>query len=202
MMRILIAEDDTMSRLLLFSALRKMGHEVVATTNGHEAWQAFEAETFPLVISDWMMPERDGLELCRMVRAAHRPAYTYVMLLTMLEGKGRFLEGMRAGADDFITKPFDEEQLAARLHVAERIVGLQQEVKQLKGLLPICSYCKSIRDDSNYWQKVESYIGARTDAEFSHGICPTCWSSIVKPQMQKQGITVPDDGPEENVRSG
>jgi DNA-binding response OmpR family regulator len=191
-MRILIAEDDALSRLLLVTALRKMGHDVVAAVNGREAWQAFHAEAFPLLISDWMMPELDGLELCRMVRAENRTRYTYVILLTMLEGKGSFLEGMRAGADDFITKPFDEEQLAARLHVAERIVGLQREVNQLQGLLPICCYCKSIRDDKNYWQKVETYLHARTEATFSHGICPACWDNVVKPELQKQGIAVPE----------
>src|SRR5262245_12640557 len=108
-MKILIAEDDAVCRLVLSRTLQKLGHEVVAVENGRDAWLAYQRETFPLLISDWMMPEVDGLELCRMVRAENRARYTYVILLTMLGGKGSFLVGMRAGADDFITKPFDEE---------------------------------------------------------------------------------------------
>jgi sigma-B regulation protein RsbU (phosphoserine phosphatase) len=184
-MKILIAEDDTVTRLLLTTMLKGQGHQVVAARNGREAWQAFQADAFSLLISDWMMPELDGLELCRMVRAEGRPAYTYVILLTMLEGKGSFLEGMRAGADDFITKPIDEDQLAARLRVAERIVNLQREVNQLEGLLPICSYCKKIRDDRNDWQPIERYLANRTDASFSHGICADCFAAHVQPQLDQ-----------------
>jgi len=173
-MRILVADDDTVSRLLLVAALRKLGHEVVATKDGREAWSAFQTETFPLLILDWMMPEVDGLDLCRRVRAENRARYTYIILLTMMEGKGSYLAAMDAGADDFITKPFDDDQLAARLHAAERIVNLQSEVKQLQGLLPICSWCKKIRNDHNEWQQVEEYLASRTDANFSHGICQEC----------------------------
>jgi DNA-binding response OmpR family regulator len=92
---------------------------------------------------------------------------------------------MKAGTDDFITKPFDEEQLAARLSVAERILSLQIEVKQLQRLLPICSYCKKIRDDRNYWEQVEEYIGQRTGTVFSHGVCPDCYEKFIKPQLKQ-----------------
>ncbi len=105
-------------------------------------------------------------------------------MLTSLEGKGRYLEGMEAGADDFINKPFDKETLAARLRVAERILNLQAEVKQLEGLLPICAYCKKIKDDGNQWQHMESYISRRTEANFSHGICPECYEKHMLPQLQ------------------
>ena len=146
-MRILIAEDDTVSRLLLDTTLKKLGHDVIATENGRDAWGVFQQEHIPIIISDWMMPDIDGLKLCRMVRAENRTKYTYFILLTALGGKGSYLTGMDAGADDFITKPFDKDQLTARLRVAERILQLQSEVKQLEGLLPICMYCKKIRDE-------------------------------------------------------
>jgi CheY-like chemotaxis protein len=131
-MRILIAEDDTTSRIILDEILTRLGHEVVAVTNGQEAWATFQQDHVSLVISDWMMPDLDGLELCRRIRAANRAKYTYVILLTALEGKESYLEAMEAGADDFATKPLDSDQLHARLRVAERILGLQRELVQLE----------------------------------------------------------------------
>ncbi len=125
-MKILFAEDDTTSRLLFGATLRKLGYAVTAVENGQEAWDAWKQDEYPLLISDWMMPDIDGLQLCRMIRAEPSLQYTYVILLTALDSKDSYLEGMDAGADDFITKPFDEEQLAARLRVAERILALHQ----------------------------------------------------------------------------
>jgi CheY-like chemotaxis protein len=157
---------------VLSATLKKLGHQVTATAGGQEALAVFETVSVPVLITDMVMPCLDGLELCRRVRAFNRPKYTYIILLTSVGGKSGYLVGMRAGADDFITKPFDEEQLAARLVVAERILNLQTEVKQLAGLLPICSHCKKVRDDQNYWQQVESYIATRTDAKFTHRLLP------------------------------
>ena len=136
-MKILIAEDDTVSRLLLNATLKKLGHEVLAMENGRDAWSAWQEEHFPLLISDWMMPHVDGLELCRLIRAKGRTEYTYIILLTALGGKGSYLAGMEAGADDFITKPFDEEQLSARLRVAKRILDLQAALLESQGALRI-----------------------------------------------------------------
>ncbi|MGI9189783.1 MAG: GGDEF domain-containing response regulator [Longimicrobiaceae bacterium] len=125
---ILIAEDDAVSRLVLGATLEALGHEVLAVEAGSEAWQAWQEQRFSLVISDWKMPDLDGLELCRRIRAVDRPEYTYLILLTGMTGKESFLEGMAAGADDFLSKPFDPDQLSARLRVAERIVVLQAEL--------------------------------------------------------------------------
>lgn len=173
-MKILVADDDAFSRTLLSQALIRLGHEVTETADGLVAWEVLRGTYFPVLISDWMMPHLNGPELCKVIRQVSRDHYTYIILLTALEGKECYLEGMRAGADDFITKPFDEDQLAARLQVAERILGLRQHVRQLEGLLPICSYCKNIRDDQNRWQQIETYVSERTETLFSHGICPDC----------------------------
>ena len=127
-MKILIAEDDTTTRLIFGATLRKMGHTVTAVEDGGKAWKAWQQEEYSLLISDWIMPEIDGLELCKRIRAQPSLQYTYIILLTSMDGKGSYLEGMDAGADDFITKPFDEEQLAARLRVAERIIALHQKL--------------------------------------------------------------------------
>jgi DNA-binding response OmpR family regulator len=179
-MNILIAEDDPTSRIVLATTLKKLGHCVTATENGAEAWATFEKTEVPLLISDMVMPHVDGLELCRRIRVVKRPKYTYIILLTSVGGKSGYLIGMRAGADDFINKPFDEEMLAARLVVAERVLNLQSQVNQLSGLLPICCVCKKVRDDKNYWQQVESYISKRTDARFSHGYCPDCFKKTLE----------------------
>lgn len=179
-MNILIAEDDPTSSYVLCEALKKLGHHVRPTRDGWEALSAFETDQVPLIISDLLMPAMDGLELCRRVRSSDRLHYTYFILLTAAEGKSSYLAGMKAGADDFINKPFDTEMLSARLVVAERILGLQSQVKQLAGLLPICSLCKRVRDDQNYWHQVESYISSRTEATFTHSYCPDCFKKLLR----------------------
>jgi DNA-binding response OmpR family regulator len=128
-MHILIADDDEIVRLLLRNALTKLGHEIRECCNGVDAWSAWEQGEYSLIISDWMMPDLDGLEFCRRVRAEERPHFTYFILLTALAGKTRYLDGMEAGADDFITKPFEKDQLAARVRVAERILEMHKKLR-------------------------------------------------------------------------
>jgi len=128
-MKTLIAEDDDVTRLLLSSALTKLGHDVQAASNGREAWEAWRGGDFSLVISDWMMPDLDGLEFCRRIRAEQRANYTYIILLTSRSGKTNYLEAMTAGADDFVTKPFEKDAFAARVRVAERILGLHANLR-------------------------------------------------------------------------
>lgn len=184
-MKILIAEDDTVSSLVLAAKLKKLGHEVLTAENGRDAWYTYQRESPRIVITDWMMPVVDGLELCRMIRSDHRVQYTYIIMLTALGGKGSYLEGMNAGADDFVTKPFDMEALKARLRVAERIIHLQAAVNQLEGLLPICSYCKKIRDENNIWQPLEYYVANKTDTAFAQTVCPNCGSRDGVPQSSQ-----------------
>lgn len=128
-MNVLIADDDGITRLLLSSALTKLGHNVHAATNGREAWDAWHDGKFPFIISDWMMPDLDGLEFCRRIRAERRADYTYIVLLSSRSGKANYLEAMTAGADDFITKPFEKDALAARVRVAERILALHASLR-------------------------------------------------------------------------
>lgn len=128
-MKTLIADDDHITRLLLSSALTKLGHDVHEATNGREAWDAWLTGDYPLIISDWMMPDLDGLDFCRRIRAESRAHYTYIVLLTSRSGKTAYLEAMDAGADDFITKPFEKGELGARVRVAERILGLHENLR-------------------------------------------------------------------------
>ncbi|NNE44797.1 MAG: response regulator transcription factor [Gemmatimonadetes bacterium] len=199
-MRILIAEDDPVSRKLLQTFLTKWGHDPVVTCRGAEAWEALQRPDAPeMAIVDWMMPEMEGPEIIRRQRAAEgdRQTPTYFILLTALDSKDDVVSGFDAGADDYVTKPFNKEELKARVQVGVRMVELRHKLadrvrelelalsanKTLRGLLPICAYCKKIRDDKNYWTEVESYIQEASDASFSHGVCPGCYDAKVKPQL-------------------
>ena len=131
-MHLLIADDDPVSRRLLQSYLQKWGYEVTAAKDGAEAWGLFDAGSFPMIITDWMMPELDGPGLIRRIRSARRPGYVYAMLVTAKSGKEDLVEGMEAGADDFLTKPFDRDELRVRLRAGERIIRLEQDVRETR----------------------------------------------------------------------
>ena len=176
-MKVLVADDDPVTALMLHRILSKLGHQVTSAANGKEALELFlQHDDLQVVLSDWMMPEMDGLELCRRVRARRQARYTYVLIATTRSGKQNCIEALDAGADDFITKPVDAGELAARLRVAERTLGVQAEIRQLQGLLSICTYCKRIRDgeEPDARVPVEGYVSKRSQASFSHGICPGC----------------------------
>ena len=199
-MKILIAEDERVSRRLLELTLTAWGHEVIVTEQGAEAWAVLDREDPPsLAILDWMMPGMDGIEICRRVRERKIPTRTYIILLTAKSSKANIVEGLIAGANDYVTKPFDRDEMRARVNVGETVVDLQQklagrvieledalgQVRVLQGILPICSYCKLVRDDKDYWQSVECYISQHSETKFSHGICPTCYETMIKPQLEE-----------------
>ena len=190
-MKILIAEDDNASRQLLKLILSNEGYEVIEALDGKEAMDRLQNDDeIRLAILDWLMPEYDGPQICELLRSQKKYDGIYLILLTVQSRRENLLEGLNAGADDYLIKPCDREVLLARVNVGKRLVSLRQEladrvaalekaldqVKKLHGLLPICSYCKKIRNDSNYWLQLEDYISTHSDAEFSHGICPDCFN--------------------------
>jgi DNA-binding response OmpR family regulator len=187
--KILIAEDEPLSRRLLQHVLTEYGHEVIVTSDGNQAWEVLQADDAPhLAVIDWMMPGLTGLQLCDLVHQAPGADLKYLILLTAKGEKADIVRGLAAGANDYVTKPFDKDELQARVQVGVRMIELQlrladriselQEalahVNQLKGIIPICAQCKKIRDDQNYWQRVEKYIAKNVDAKFTHGLCPDC----------------------------
>ena len=198
-MKILIAEDDVTSRRILEAILGKWNYEVVATSDGLEAWQALQTENPPpIAIIDWMMPGMDGVEFCRRLRQTQTLTPTYVILLTSKRQQEDVVVGLQAGANDYIRKPFEREELRARIGVGERVIELQTaladrvkkleealvKIRTLQGLLPICSYCKKIRNDQDYWEQIETYVADHSQAEFTHGICPDCLEKHIKGQME------------------
>ena len=128
-MEILVADDDRSARFLLSSTLIELGHSVTEATNGCEAWEAWKRKHHRLVISDWMMPGVDGLELCRRIRAAEEPGFAYIILITARAGKANYLDAMDSGVDDFLGKPFERDRLLARVRVAMRILDLHQRLR-------------------------------------------------------------------------
>ena len=195
-MKILAVEDDPVARAVLRKALQRLGHDSIEASDGEAAWQSLQTETVRVVVSDWMMPNSDGLDLCRRIRARAGQDYIYFILLTSRDAsEDNQSAATDAGVDDFLTKPLDFQELWTRLRVAERILRYTTQVRQLEELLPICSYCKKIRDDQNYWQQMEGYINERTGSEFSHSVCPDCYTRVVLPEIEKLHAPPPKTPP-------
>lgn len=188
-MNVLIAEDDVVTMQMLDGLLRKWGYVAVPARDGEAAWRILSEPVAPrIAILDWNMPGIDGVELCRRVRKLLLDNTVYLMLLTAREGKADLVTALEAGANDYITKPFDSDELCARLQVARRMVELQQmlelrvadlqaalaQVHRLEGLLPMCAKCRRIRDKENSWMPLENYLHHYSDARITHGLCPQC----------------------------
>lgn len=189
-MRVLIAEDDADSFELLATLLNSFGYEIVGVDNGDDALKILQRPDRPsLAILDRVMPGMSGVDVCRKLREQQSDNPTYIILLTALSSEADIVEGLDAGADDYITKPYDFYELNARIGVGRRVIDLQASlnnrvkelqdalghVKTLQGILPICMHCHKIRDDEETWQQIEDYLAQHTDVQFSHGVCEKCW---------------------------
>ncbi|NOZ87943.1 MAG: response regulator transcription factor [Deltaproteobacteria bacterium] len=189
--RILIADDDLTSRVMLKAMLSKWEFEVIDVNDGEQALSILSGNNSPdIAVLDWLMPGMHGPDVVRRIRLSEKPAVKakYLILLTSMDAKKDITSGLESGADDYIVKPFDAEELKARVNVGLRIVALEDaltrraveleealaHVKTLQGILPICMHCHRIRTDDESWEKLEKYICEHSDAQFSHGLCPTC----------------------------
>ncbi len=155
-MKVMIAEDEPISRRILETFLKECGYEVLSTSDGMEAWEIIRTTDAPkLVISDWMMPNMDGIELCEKIRGMEKTQYVYFILLTTKAEKKDIIQGLDAGADDFIVKPFDREELRSRVKIGERIINLEQRITQLArtdyltGLLNRRAFMERMEEETN-----------------------------------------------------
>jgi DNA-binding response OmpR family regulator len=198
-MRILIAEDDDTSRMVLETLLTREGYRVISTKDGLEAWEELKLKNAPrLAILDFMMPGLDGLGVIRNVRALPTAVPPYLIMLSTRSDKADVITGLDAGANDYLAKPFDPGELRARVEVGRRMIEMRLElsekveelrkaldqVRTLKGIVPICANCKNVRDDQGYWNRVENYVKEHTEAEFSHAVCPDCMKKLY-PQFKE-----------------
>ncbi len=192
-MKILLAEDEPVSRLALEATVRQWGFDPVSVENGHRALELLVSPDPPrIAILDWMMPQLDGTDVCRAVRAASMPVEPYLLILTTRANRADVIAGLQAGADDYVTKPFDRVELQARLQVGLRVIRLQVQLidrlreleegrareRSLERMLPICAYCRKIRTDQNYWELLEKYVGETAGVRFTHGVCPECIGQV------------------------
>jgi sigma-B regulation protein RsbU (phosphoserine phosphatase) len=176
-MRILIAEDERISRMTLSRHLQSWGHDVTVAEDGQQAWEEFSASEFDIIITDWEMPRLSGVELVRKVREVPRAVYTYVILLTSRSDKSDIVEGIEAGADDFVSKPFDREELRVRLLAGQRIVKLERALNKQNAELR----------DAN--ERIHS--GLRAAARVQQSMLPQ--QNIVTPQVCTAWKYVPTD---------
>ena len=199
-MKILVADDELISRTLIESYLQFWGYTPVCASHGKEALEALKSPEAPaMAILDWMMPYMSGPEVCQAVQKMQKPIPPYLILVTSKSDKRDIVRGLQAGAQDYVTKPYDVNELQARVDVGRRMVQLQQllaqrigeledatrQIRQLHGLLPICCKCKKVRDDDGYWSEVETYISHHTDTKFSHSFCPECYKAFMNEFSQQ-----------------
>ncbi len=201
--RVLVAEDDPRTLRSLTFLLQRHGYEVIAAADGQAALEILLAPNPPaLALLDWEMPRLDGLHVARAVRSLPDQRYTYLVMVTARDAPGDMLAAFAAGVDDYLAKPVDAAQLLARLRGGQRVLGLEhrlaarvaelerlvEELRRVKRLLPICMYCKKVREDGDYWQEIEAYLHEHTGSDFSHGICPQCLETVVEREMPRDPV--------------
>jgi PleD family two-component response regulator len=185
---ILVVDDTSKNIEVLGTILDKEGYRISAAMSGEQAL-AILGETDPdLILLDVMMPDMDGYEVCRRIKMDEAKKSIPVIFLTAKTAMEDIVKGFDAGGVDYISKPFHFEVLVARVRTHVELYTRKKElvkktaelqnaldkVKLLSGIIPICSYCKKIRNDKGYWSQVEEYIRNHSEAEFSHSLCPDC----------------------------
>ncbi|MDP2874745.1 MAG: response regulator [Holophaga sp.] len=172
---LILAVDDTPENLkLLAEILETYEYDAAFAMDGLEALTFVQQEKPELILLDVLMPGMDGFEVCRRLKADPTTAAIPVIFLTAKTETEDIVKGFEVGAVDYVTKPFKIAELIARVRTHVELFRARVEIRTLRGMLPTCAHCKKIRDDQGKWQPIEVYISDRTEAEFSHGYCPTC----------------------------
>jgi DNA-binding response OmpR family regulator len=184
---ILVVDDQPANLKVLLSFLQEHDYRVYMVDSGQRALNIIPKIQPDLILLDVMMPGMNGFEICRKIKKDENLASLPVIFMTALDSVADKMAGFAAGAVDYITKPFQQAEVLARINthitLQKREKELKQaleEIKTLNGILPICSYCKQIRNDEGYWQQVEEYISEHSKALFSHGVCPNCYKKVIK----------------------
>ncbi len=188
-MEILAVEDDVFSKKMLRAIIEKIGYDVVVADDGAEALKILRGGFIKIAVMDWNLPGISGIEACRELRSMDFKIPPYIIIATAANlSKENVIESLRAGANDYLEKPYNVEEMRATLKTAEKMITLQldledrvrelekalDEIKHLRGILPICMKCGKIRTDRESWEKIDEYLGRHTDVKFSHGLCPDC----------------------------
>jgi sigma-B regulation protein RsbU (phosphoserine phosphatase) len=197
-LRILAVGDDATARLTFDSIIRAAGWTPVIVDDPEQAYQILIApDAPPIALIDWHMPTLSGIELCRRVRAAAPDARPYLIFVTANSTSDDIVEGLDAGADGYMTKPIVANELLARVRAGIRMIALLQDLrtrlaeatsahtKRLPGLLPMCGYCRRIRDEDQQWSTLEQYLSHRVGVRFTHGFCPDCYEDYVRPDVEE-----------------
>ncbi len=179
---ILIVDDRPENILTLECILEDLELDIFSAKSGKDALSMLQEHDFAVVLLDVQMPEMNGFEVAKRIRETEKTKYLPIIFITAISSDEKYvLKGYESGAVDYITKPINEHSLICKVNVfcelyKQRITIQEQlnEIKELKGLLPICSNCKKIRNDKGYWEIIESYIMHHSEAEFTHSICPEC----------------------------
>lgn len=185
-MQILVVEDDHISRKLVTTILKQLGHDLLVAEDGEIAWRLYQTTPVRLVVSDWLMPNMDGLQLCKKIREAKATDYTYFICLTANAAeRENYFKAMDVGVDDFLSKPMDRTELEIRLKVAERILRATSRIKSLENVLTICTYTKKIEIPEEGWETIEEFLRKHLGITVSHGISPDHYENVIKPQLEK-----------------
>ncbi|PID78117.1 MAG: response regulator [Deltaproteobacteria bacterium] len=171
---VMVVDDNSKNLQLIGKILGKEGYSLSLLTNPERAVKTAMGKKPDLILLDVMMPVVDGFEICRSLKSFDSTKEIPVLFVTAKTETDDILKGFDVGGVDYITKPFNQGELTARVRTHIELKKSRDEIKKLRGFLPICANCKKIRDDKGYWEDVEKYIASRSYIKFSHGICPEC----------------------------
>lgn len=181
---ILIVDDNPQNIQVLGSILKKENYEVSISMSGLEALEYLVTDKPDLILLDIMMPQMNGYEVCSILKKDKILKSIPVIFITAKSDTEDIVKGFKVGAVDYITKPFNAEELLARVETHVELYKSREQIKTLEEMIPICSSCRKVRDDDGYWKRVEEYITEKTDSSFTHGICEDCARKLY-PELER-----------------